>query len=87
MQDKEPNLVTSSFSGHRSENGVPIELCIYRLEHSPEWTLEVVLSDGTSVVWDDVFGSDIEAHEEFRRTIDEEGMTALIGNVVQFPGN
>ena len=50
-----------------------------------EWTLEVVLSDGTSVVWDDLFPTDTTAHEEFQRTLSEEGVASNVGNVMQSP--
>ncbi|SDR10442.1 hypothetical protein [Pseudovibrio sp. Tun.PSC04-5.I4] len=87
MQENEPNLVTSELSIDITENGVTIELCIYRLEDSPEWSLEVVNSNGTSIVWDDTFGTDTAAHEEFRRTVAEEGMASFLDefNVVKFP--
>lgn len=85
MQDKEANLVTSGLSGHRSADGTTLELCIYRLEHKSDWTLEVVLADGTSVVWDETFPSDFAADAEFQRTLKEDGVSALVGNVIQFP--
>ena len=85
MAEKEPNLVTSSLSGKVTEQGTTVDLCIYKLEFGLTWTLEVVLPNGTSVVWDDEFPTDVAAQAEFRRTLDEEGMSALLGNVVQFP--
>jgi hypothetical protein len=49
--------------------------------------LEVVDSDGTSTVWDDLFGTDQEALDEVFRTIKEEGLSAFrdSGNVIRFP--
>lgn len=86
IYDKEPNLVTSSLSGLVDADGVIVELCIYRLEHQSAWTLEAVLPNGTSVVWDDEFPSDLAAYDAFERTLKEEGVSQLLGNVIQFPG-
>jgi hypothetical protein len=77
MRAKEPNLITSGYSGPVSKDGVTIQLSIYRLEESPDWTLEVVNSKGTSTVWEGVFASDDLANAEFLRTVAEEGMDAF----------
>ncbi|WP_310620330.1 hypothetical protein [Flexibacterium corallicola] len=89
MQEKEPDLVTSDLSKHLTEGGVSVELCIYRLEDCPDWTLEVVNSNGTSTVWDDTFKSDTAAYEEFQKTVAEEGMAVFLDDdsVVNFPLN
>jgi uncharacterized protein len=44
-----------------------------------DWILEVVDEDGNSTVWDDTFSTDEAAFEEFRRTLDEEGIESMIG--------
>jgi len=87
MSEKEPNLITSGLSGHQTTNGITVELCIYRLENSSGWTLEVVNASGTSIVWDNTFQTDIAANEEFQRTVNEEGMATFLDdeNVIQFP--
>jgi hypothetical protein len=77
MDEREPNLVTSSLSRRVIRDGITVELCIYRIETNPEWSLEVVNSAGTSIVWDDLFPSDEAANEEFLRTVTEEGMAAF----------
>lgn len=86
MREREPNLITSGLSGHITEAGVSVELCIYRLEDSPEWSLEVVNEKGTSIVWDDQFETDTAAHGEFRRTVAEDGIESFLddGNVIPF---
>jgi hypothetical protein len=88
MQQREPNIVTSSHSRHVTEDGVTVELCIYRLEDEQGWTLEVVNAAGTSTVWDDAFGSEDAAYAEFRRTVADEGMTAFLDSakIIRFPG-
>lgn len=85
--ERDPNLVFSSRNGRVTRNGVTVELCIVRLEHGEEWTLEVVNQNGTSIVWDDPFESDEAAFEEFERTISEEGMEAFLDDarIIPFP--
>jgi hypothetical protein len=85
MEEREPNLVTSGLSQHVTRDGITVELCIYRLETEPGWTLEVVNSAGTSIVWDDVFPSDDAASEEFLRTVAEEGMASFLDSAKVVP--
>ena len=61
---------------------------IYRLEHDPQWALEVVNEEGTSTVWDDLFDTDDEAYEAFQLTVAEERMRAFLDddNIIPFPG-
>lgn len=85
--ERDPNLVFSSRNGRVTRNGMTVELCIVRLEHGDEWTLEVVNQNGTSIVWDVPFDSDEAAFEEFERTIAEEGMEAFLDDarIIPFP--
>jgi hypothetical protein len=85
--DRDPNKVSSSLSGIVLEDGVTVQLAIYRLEHESQWSLEVINDAGTSIVWDVPFDTDVEAHAAFRLTVDEEGMDAFLdrSNVIQFP--
>ena len=67
---EDPKLIASRHNGLLTKDGVTVEICIYRLEHS-KWTLEVVDAEGTSTVWDDEFDTDDDALTEFHRaTID-----------------
>ena len=86
MRQRDPNLVTSGLSGVVTQDGIKVEICIYRLEHEKLWTLEVVNAAGASVVWDEQFSSDEEAYAEFKRTVAAEGMQAFLdhGNVIPF---
>ncbi|HEY8005566.1 MAG TPA: hypothetical protein VIE66_01895 [Methylocella sp.] len=86
MAEQIPNLVISSLSGPVTRDDVTVEVDIYRLEHDPTWSLEVVNGAGTSIVWDDRFPSDSDAYQEFLRTVAEEGMQAFLdkGNVIPF---
>ena len=51
---------------------------IYRAENE-DWILEVVDEQGNSTVWDDLFPTDQAALDEAMRTIDEQGIDAVIG--------
>ena len=73
MTNDDPKLIDSPKSGRFTRDGVTVEVCIYRLEHS-KWTLEVVDAENTSHVWDDEFETDAAAYSEFIRTVETEGM-------------
>jgi len=87
MEERDPNIVTSGLSRHVTQDSITVELCIYRLESEAHWSLEVVNAAGTSIVWDDTFSSDDAAHEEFQRTVAEEGMAAFLDSakIIRFP--
>lgn len=88
MNESEPKIIDSELSGHVTKDGITVELCIYRLENT-DWSLEVINSKGTSIVWDDLFSSDHNAFDEFNKTIAEEGMASFEDdeNIIQFPRN
>ena len=88
MTDGTPNLLYSEHCGHFSQDGVGVEVFIVKLEGGRFWTLEVVNSKGTSIVWDETFLDDHEAYVEFQRTVKEEGMEGFLeqSNVIKFPG-
>jgi hypothetical protein len=85
MVERDPDIVNSGLSRKVVKDGVTVEVSIIRLEHT-EWSLEVVNSAGTSIVWDELFASDEEAYAEFERTVAEEGMQTFLdsGKVIPF---
>lgn len=85
VSERDPNIVTSSWSGPVVRDGVTVELGIYRLEDEPGWTLEVVNGKGTSTVWDDVFDTDDAAHAAFLQTVADEGMKTFLDQAVVIP--
>jgi hypothetical protein len=87
MSDREPNILYSSLGRVLTIDGVTVDIKIYRLEHDPQWALEVINDQGTSTVWDALFDTDDEAYAAFQLTVDEEGMRAFIDddNVIPFP--
>jgi len=84
----DPNIVTSGLSKTVQCEGEDLRIEIYRLEHETQWTLEVVDEEGTSTVWDDLFDSDADAHDEAIKAIEGEGRSAFraSGNVISFLG-
>jgi len=85
MIERDPNIVKSELSRTVKKDGVTVEVSIIRLEHETEWSLEVVDSASTSIVWDDLFASDDEAFAEFERTVAEEGMRAFLDKASVIP--
>ncbi|EFO29147.1 YecA family protein [Roseibium sp. TrichSKD4] len=75
-----PKLIYSKYGGPIEEDGITVEVRIYRLETSNEWTLEVVDDTGTSTVWEGTFSSDREAFIEFKLTVEEEGMVTFLND-------
>jgi hypothetical protein len=78
MIERDPKIVQSDLSRTVKKDGVTVEVSIIRLEHETGWSLEVVNSASTSIVWDDLFASDDEAFAEFERTVAEEGMRTFL---------
>ena len=74
MIERDPKIVKSGLSRTVKKDGVTVEVSIIRLEHETEWSLEVVNSASTSIVWDDYLASDDGAFAEFERTVAEEGI-------------
>lgn len=87
MQERDPNIVNSGLSRTVTAQGARVEVMIYRLEHDPQWALEVVNENGTSTVWDILFDTDTEASEAFELTLREEGIDAFLdrSNIIEFP--
>ena len=86
MNQREPNLVYSGLSRTVTKDGMTIKVSIVRFENESEWSMEVVNSSGTSIVWDDLFPSDEDAFAEFKRTVAEEGIRTFLdgGRVIPF---
>jgi hypothetical protein len=83
----DPNIVHSGLSQKMTVQDHELSIEIYRLEHEPNWALEVVDEEGTSTVWDDQFETDQAALDEVLGTIEKEGLSAFRddGNVFPFP--
>lgn len=85
--DREPNIVRSGLSGRVNQDGITLEVEIYRLEDDPRWALEVVDHTGASTVWEDLFETDVAALLAFQQTVKKEGVQAFLEQkVIPFPG-
>ena len=60
MTKRDPEIVKSSVSRTVTKTALPSESEIIRLEGETGWSLEVVNSANTSIVWDDLFATDDE---------------------------
>ena len=76
--DDDFKIVESPLSTSVTQDGMTIEVHIYRGEKDDGWTLEVVDQLGGSTVWEEIFASDVDALEEVKRTIAEEGLASLL---------
>lgn len=76
--DDDTPIVYSPLNETVCRNGSCVEVEIYRAENEG-WILEVVDEHGNSTVWEDLFSTDQAALNEAMRTIDEQGIDALIG--------
>ena len=76
--DDDFKIVESPLSTSVTQDGMTIEVHIYRGEKDDGWTLEVVDQLGGSTVWQEVFASDVDALEEVKRAIAEEGMASFL---------
>ncbi|MDG1859378.1 MAG: hypothetical protein P8I94_09755 [Emcibacteraceae bacterium] len=76
----EPNITTSSKTQKILVEDHSISIEIYKLEGTSGWTLEIINDQGTSIVWEDLFGSDEDALTIALETIDEEGLAIFTDN-------
>lgn len=75
MTNEDPELETSPLSGIHVQDGVTVEVNIFRIAQKDErWTLEVVDEAMGSTVWSDTFATDQDAYRAFYKTLQEEGI-------------
>ena len=78
MTDADPVIRYSPLCQTVLHDGATLELQIYEGDPDPgRWLLEVVNENGTSIVWEDQFDTDVAAFEEFTRTLETEGLAAF----------
>jgi len=73
----DPKIIDSPLSRIVEEDGVSVDVRIYRLEDDTEWLLEIVATDGNSTVWDDLFRSDEVALAEALKAIKKDGIRSF----------
>ena len=67
MIKRDPIIVQSGLSRTVKKDGITVEVSIIRLEHETAWSLEVVNSAATSIVWDELFATDPRKREPDQR--------------------
>lgn len=77
MTEKDPQIILSPKSCRVIEGDITIEVRIFRLADSNEWTLEVVDENDASLVWNDAFPSDEAAWQAFEDDVRELGLAKL----------
>ena len=86
MQDDFPEIIASPLSGRVTHDGVTVEVRIQRFaDRESEWVIEVIGPDGGAYSWSRVFETDKDAYAEFYRTIDRDGVLAVLGTTPGFP--
>lgn len=75
---EDTGLVYSEHCQSVSSDERTVKVQIYSSGHD-DWVFEFVDEFGNSTVWDDLFKTDGEAYEEFKRTLAEEGIESLTG--------
>ena len=78
MKDDDLDPVFSPLSQKISREGKSVQVDIYE-DGEGGWLLEVVDEYNNSTVWENPFSTDKEALAECIRTIDAEGIGAVIG--------
>lgn len=76
--EPDPKIIDSAHSGRFEKEGHHINVCIYKMEGTNEWSLEIVDSHGTSTVWGEMFLTDEDAWNAFIEVIEKEGITSLV---------
>jgi hypothetical protein len=78
--DDEFTLIESKLSGFITEDGMTIEVCIYRGDAERTWLLEVVDEEGGSTVWGEQFETDQAALDEVKQIIEKDGMAIFLSD-------
>ena len=83
MTNDDPHLVYSPLSSHHTLDGMDFNVQIYRLDFYPVWALEIVTEAGVSLVWKELFDTDLKALEAFETVPDEDCMAYLLSHAEQ----
>lgn len=78
MVGKTPKVEVSSLSREFADDGITVDVQIYRIEGNDGWTLELVVDEETSIAWTHLFATDQEAWDEFANGMADVGLRALL---------
>ncbi len=73
----DPEIIVSRHNGPFTRDGITVEVNICRLNDT-KWSLEVVDQDNNSIVWDGEFETEDEAHAEFLKSVQTEGLDGIL---------
>ncbi len=76
----DPKLELSTLCQTIKQDGVEIDVQIYRLEGEDLWQLEVVDEEAASTVWEETFKDDQAALDEVLNVIKEEGIRTFFSD-------
>lgn len=76
-----PQMVYSELSRRVTLEGISLDVQIYRLEHCPNWILEVGNEWGSSAICEEVFATDVDAMAAFQSIVQEEGMATFLSRM------
>ena len=75
---EDPKIIVSPLSCQFTQNGITIDVQIYKLEDGEGWSLELVDEENNSTVWEDLFPTDEAAWHEFQTGVTAIGIAALL---------
>ncbi len=75
---EEYEIEMSPLSQRLDSDGKSVQIDIYRGDQGG-WILEVVDEFGNSTLWSDEFATDVDALNEVKKTVKQEGINSLIG--------
>ncbi|GJE43275.1 hypothetical protein [Methylobacterium soli] len=79
MELKKRELELSPLSGRFTQDGITVEVKIYRfVGDAGDWALEVVDHDDGSTVWNELFPTDTAAFEAFKLAVEEDGIASFL---------
>jgi len=73
----DPEIVMSQLCREIIQDGIGIQVDIYRGEDDSGWILEVIDEENTSTVWDDPFNTDREALDAVMEVIEQDGIRSF----------
>ena len=81
MEDDDSEFEFSPFTGPVHDDGVTVQLRIYRFASPGEqWQINVVDHEGDTTSWEELFETDREAFEAFLQVMEEEGIRTFLGS-------
>ena len=75
----DPEIVMSQLCREIIQDGIGIQVDIYRGEDDSGWILEVIDEENASTVWDDPFDTDQEALDAVMEVIEKDGIRSFLG--------